>query len=93
MSLDFAGFFGAPPRFKNPAVQSVLLDRAKWTEASAKAWARRKGFRSSKVETTLNFRRLRQFAPGQCRRGTVRTDIWSNRRGAKVRAIICDRRR
>lgn len=44
-------------------VQSLLFDREYFTTGQAKAWARKHGYRATKVHTTEHFHRLRQYAP------------------------------
>lgn len=49
--------------WKGSEVQSLLFDRSQWTPRSARAWAKKHGYRSVKVHETDNYIRLRQFAP------------------------------
>jgi hypothetical protein len=44
-------------------VQSLLFARPTWTTRSARAWAKKKGYRSDSVDVTDNYVRLRQFDP------------------------------
>lgn len=46
-------------------VQSLLFRRDTWTVARARAWARKHGYRSSKVDVTQDYVRLRQAPPGR----------------------------
>lgn len=54
-------------------VQSLLFDRGSWTLAKAKAWARRRGYRTGIVDAKEGTIRLRQGAPSRFRRDTFRT--------------------
>lgn len=66
---------GGRPRFlSNPArlparrssrVQSLLLPRARYTPSSAIAWARSHGYKTSKVDVTDRYVRLRQADPSR----------------------------
>ena len=83
----FGQVFGAPPRWNNARVQSLLLPRSRFrSTTSAKAWARRNDFKAPKVDTTASFYRIRQFPPSRCVPGRVRTDVW----GKGHRAVVCD---
>lgn len=58
---------------KNPTsssqVQSLLFRRDEgWTKTKALAWAKRKGYRHAKTDTTDRFIRVRQASPGQFKR-------------------------
>lgn len=65
-------------------IQSLVFSKAHFTEAQAKAWAARHGYRYGKVDETPNTYRLRQFNPGSCPT-TFRT--FSLTRG--VQGVVC----
>lgn len=44
-------------------MQSLLFARPRWTESTAKAWAREHAYKSGKVDVTDAYIRLRQFDP------------------------------
>ena len=44
-------------------VQSILFDRDLWTEAKARRWLKREGFRYGKVDATERHLRYRQIDP------------------------------
>lgn len=46
-------------------IQSLLFSRPKYTTSSAKRWAKSHGYKTSKVDVTDRFIRLRQLAPGR----------------------------
>lgn len=62
-------------------VQTLLFPRAKFTPASATAWARSHGFKSGKVDVTDQYVRIRQLPPG----GRMRTIQFQN---TPVRAVV-----
>lgn len=61
-------------------VQTVLVPRSRFSLAEAKAWVRHAGFTVSKVDTTANYYRFRQHAPG----GYARFATKSVRDGVKL---------
>lgn len=76
----------ARSKYRHPArIQTLLFDRALFTEKAAKDWAHRHGFRYGDVDVTDNWIRLRQFPPERCAAGTFgQREI---RQG--VRAVFC----
>lgn len=72
-----------PPRWGASGVQTLLFDRRNYTPSSAKAWARRHGYKYGAVDTTDGYHRLRQFDPV---RGTPCRTI---RFGKGIKAVIC----
>jgi hypothetical protein len=75
---------------RGTVVQSVLVSRHFMGSArEAAAWVRKHKFRATKVDTTENFHRFRQFDPSMFVPGTFRTIVL--RTG--VEAVIgCPRR-
>ncbi len=45
-------------------VQSILFDKSKFTATTARAWLKRNGFKSGKIDETPNELRFRQRVPG-----------------------------
>lgn len=52
-------------------VQDLLFDKATWTVARAKAWAKRFGHKYGDVRESANFIHLRQFDPSDYQKGTL----------------------
>ena len=46
-------------------VQSILFDRGRFNSSQARAWLKRNGFKSGKLDETENELRFRQRDPGQ----------------------------
>lgn len=57
---------------ENFEIQTLLFDKGKFTSAEALAWAKEHNFKADKVDTDENFRRVRQFDPDLCIKGTFR---------------------
>lgn len=73
---------------KQTSVQSVLLSKRTFpTLESAQKWIRENGFSDKKVDEKPNTWRFRQFPPGRCKGGTVRTIRARGTRG--VQFVIC----
>ena len=73
MKSGFGGLKANPHRSKmTSTVQSLVFDRAFFTETSAKAWALHHGFRSHSVDITNNKIRLRQLDPKKFKRFTTK---------------------
>jgi hypothetical protein len=67
-------------------VQSVLCSKKRFkTAEEAKKWVTSHGFKASKIDTTDQYYRFRQFDPGKCKDGTLRTISLTK----GVKAIIC----
>lgn len=62
-------------------VQTLLFPRSSFSPSSAKAWARKHGFRSGKIDVTDQYVRIRQLPPG----GRMRTIQFQN---TPVRAVV-----
>jgi hypothetical protein len=58
-------------RARRSTIQSLVFDRNVFTPATARAWAKRHGFRAPKVDQTKNVLRIRQAEPSRFR--TFRT--------------------
>lgn len=68
-------------------VQTLLFPRsATWSSTRARAWARRHGFSSSKVDTTSQYFRVRNRNPNAFVRGSFRTIVLSDKDG--VNAVV-----
>lgn len=65
-------------------VQSLVFQKAKFTKAQAKKWAREHGYRFGSVDTTESTHRLRQADPDQFQLGSFRTQEF----GKGVSAVI-----
>ena len=66
-------------------VQSVLLSRSKFKNVkSAKAYAKRHGFKSGKVDVTENYYRFRQLNP----KGSYRYRTISKKQGAMKLVVV-----
>jgi hypothetical protein len=63
-------------------VQTLIFSKEKFTKASAKAWAKKHGFKFGKVDEKTNTYRLRQRDPGEFE--TFRTISFKTRPGLKA---------
>lgn len=48
-------------------LQSIAFNRKAYTVARAKAWLKKNGYKYGKVDTTANYHRFRQVAPGKAK--------------------------
>lgn len=64
--------------------QTLVFPKSRFTKAQAKAWAKKHGFRSSKVDAKGPSYRLRQAAPSSYRKGMFRTISM----GPDVKAVV-----
>ena len=69
-------------------VQSVLFEIKRWTVEQAKTWLQDHEYKSSKVDTTEEHHRFRQFEPGLCAEGSYATITF----GKGIKAIICKKK-
>ena len=67
------------PRGGLTEIQSYLFPRALWTEAKARAWAKKHDLYYGSVDVTDQYIRLRQAEPSEFRR--MRTKCLMKRRG------------
>jgi hypothetical protein len=58
-------------------IQSIVFARVKWTEAKAKAWLRRHGYRTPTPDRGPNYLHFRQHPPGRFR--FIRYGAWGPR--------------
>lgn len=72
---------------KTTRIQTLLFPRATWTRRSAATWASRHGFKSSKVDTTEDYIRLRQEDPDQFQGGSFRT-IAIRHKFTPIKAVV-----
>lgn len=63
-------------------MQSLLFPRDRFTPSSAKAWAKKHGYRTGKVDVTAEHVRLRQASPSSFKR--MRTI----KMGRDVKAVV-----
>ena len=54
----------SPELAMDPTVQSVIFDKKLWTIKKAERWLQSRGLKHSKVHTTDNYHRFRQYDPG-----------------------------
>ena len=73
---------------KVTSVQSLIFKKSKFTRASARTWAKKHGFKNSKVDITTNSIRLRQIDPGRCKSGSFRTKSLTT----GVSAVLCKKK-
>lgn len=66
-------------------VQSLLFSRGKFDARAAKSWARKHGYRASKVDTRGSYVRLRQRPPSEFVRSSFRTIDFG---GSGIKAVI-----
>jgi hypothetical protein len=69
---------------KGTEIQSVLFNKDRYTEAQAKNWAHKHGFKYGKVDTTENYHRLRQQDPSDFKQDGFRTITLKN----NIKAVI-----
>jgi hypothetical protein len=62
-----------PVRGQGSRVQSLIFDKAQFTKAEARDWARKHGFRAPAVDEKPNTLRLRQIDPADMQKGTFGT--------------------
>ena len=55
-------------------VQTILFDRAQWSDASARNWLYEHGYSAPAVDTTTHFLRYRQADPDPSAQLTAQTD-------------------
>jgi len=74
---------------RSTVVQSLLLAHGAFaTEAAAKRWARDHGFRSGKVDDSVQYWRVRQADPALFQPGSFRTIEFGDWRDHGIRAVI-----
>jgi hypothetical protein len=60
-------------RKRATSVQTLIFDKKKFNRSQALAWAKRNGYKSSKVDETDSSFRLRQAEPTGFKKGSFRT--------------------
>lgn len=55
------------------AIQTLLFDRSAFQPSQAKAWAKKHGYRSTGLDVTENYTRIRQVDPDRFQRDSFRT--------------------
>lgn len=77
----FEGLFGQDPT----TIQTLILKKTGFNQASAKSWVKSHGFKNTKTDETDTSFRFRQFEPSACKATSFRTI--SLRPG--VSAVVC----
>lgn len=74
---------------KGMTTQSIRFTDSQWTVAQARAWLRKHGKKSGKVDHAGTQLRFRQFEPSSCGAGSFRVI----RFGRGIQAVVCCPRR